>query len=607
MLGVLPLKSPISSWTEEKLAHFIRTSRFQKAADVWIHSAEVLNVYTGEILKWNVAICEDRIAYVGEKEPLIDDRTEIINGIGYILVPGYIEPHSHPFQIYHPFTLSEYALSHGTTTLLNDNMNFYLQMTPESLERFYNDMSRLPVKNFWWARLDPQNTSAKLKAMFKPERIERLLSHPATLQAGELTGWMDVVNTDEDMMRLMALARNSGKRIEAHNPGASHETLAAMAAAGASGCHESITTEEVLRRLRLGMAAILRHSSIRPDLPALIKGLLEVSDFNVPWNRLMLTTDGSPPYFFEHGFTDFILNIAIDAGLDPIRAYQMVTVNPAAYYGLDADIGGIAPGRIADIVFLKNINNPVPDMVMANGRIAASSCKLTSPLPEPEWDAYEMITSSFSSQQDTSLKKDSEITGDMFQIKPSGEAKGKFPVMKMLNAVILKEEWLELPIKDEFIAVNHDDQLLYAALLDPDGQWLTTGILKGFAKIDALASSYSVAHGIVVLGRDRNQMAEAVRRVQKSGGGICLMENGEPLFELPLPLLGGMSYEPMDVLIQETGRIVDLFRERGYIHEDPLYTILFLSATHLPALRLTAEGLLSVKTNQIVVPTKTLK
>jgi adenine deaminase len=179
--------------------------------------------------------------------------------------------------------------------------------------------------------------------------------------------------------------------------------------------------------------------------------------------------------------------------------------------------------------------------------------------------------------------------------------------MKMLNAVILKEEWQELPIRDGSVSVHHDEQLLYAALLDHEGKWLTTGVLKGFGKIDALASTYTVSPGMIVLGRDREQMAEAVDRVKKTGGGICLMEKGEPLFELPLPFLGGMSYQPMDVLIQETKHLVALLRERGYTHKDPLYTLLFLSATHLPALRLTAEGLLSIKTNKIVVPAKRLK
>lgn len=621
------MRSPIPPWTEDKLTRLIHASRFLMPVNVWIHSAKVLNVYTGEVLPWNIGILEERIAYVGEKKPLTNDHTEIINGAGYTIVPGYIEPHSHPFQIYHPFTLGEFALKHGTTTLVHDNMRFYLHLTEKSLERFYEDAAYMPVKNFWWARLDPQNNSEKMKALFTSERIEKLLGDPATLQAGELTGWLDIVGTESNMMKLMTLARNSGKRIEAHNPGASHETLATMAAAGVSGCHESITAEEVIRRLRLGMAATLRHSSIRPDLPVLIQGLLNVKGFEIPWNRLMLTTDGSPPFFLEQGFIDVILKVAMDAGLDPIRAYQMATLNPATYYGLDAHIGGIAPGRIADLVFLNNLNEPTPVHVMTNGKMTVHSEELIDPFPKPKWNDYQTLNSQTVLSDIFKVSQDEKTCHDDFFIETpiletsisdgsqkdmtkmnlpylkSGRS-AAFPVMSMLNAAILKEEWMELPIKDGTVEFVPGDDLLYASLIDRDRKWITNGVLKGFGEIDALASTFTISQGVVVLGRDRLQMTEAVDRVRSTGGGICLMEKGEPIFQLPLPLLSGMSDEPMDVLIRETSQLVQLLHERGYRHEDPFYTLLFLSATHLPALRLTANGLLSVKANQIIIPAK---
>ncbi len=225
-----------------------------------------------------------------------------------------------------------------------------------------------------------------MQRQFTVDRVRRMLRNPSVLQAGELTYWKEAINGDPSMIARMREARLAGKRIETHNPGASVETLNAVAAAGATGCHESITAEEVMRRLRLGYYATLRHSSIRPDLGELIKGLLNTGCRY--WDRMMLTTDGSPPFFLAEGFTDACIRIAIDAGLDPVDAYRMASLNPAVYYGLDQDLGGISPGRIADIVFLEDLRNPTPVKVMANGRIAAERGMLTASFPEVEWSRY---------------------------------------------------------------------------------------------------------------------------------------------------------------------------------------------------------------------------
>jgi adenine deaminase len=121
-----------------------------------------------------------------------------------------------------------------------------------------------------------------------------------------------------------------------------------------------------------------------------------------------------------------------------------------------------------------------------------------------------------------------------------------------------------------------------------------------------LASTYTLSQDIIVLGKDAVQMAQAVNRIMENGGGICLMENGRPLFELSLPLMGGMSLENMDVLIARTSTLVHLLRERGHRHEDPIYSLLFFSATHLPSIRFTRKGLLSVKTGTILIHSREL-
>lgn len=586
------MSRPIKPFSKEKWQQLIEVSRFLRPATVWIKSSKILNVYTGEVLDGNIAIFHDRIAYVGSKEPQIDDQTVFIDASQFTLVPGYIEPHAHPFQLYNPASLAEYALSRGTTTLVHDNLNFFLQLQQDQMENLFESMSIMPVKNFWWARLDPQNTDPNLKALFTPDRLKQTLQHPSVIQAGELTAWKDMLDGDEDIQELMYAARMEGKPIEAHNPGASVETLNAVTSAGTTCCHESITAEEVIRRLRLGLYATLRHSSIRPDLPHLIKGLLE--EKNTSWSRMMMTTDGSTPFFFENGFTDYLIQLAIQNGLPPVEAYRMVTLNPAVYYGLDQELGGISPGRLADILFLEDLEHPTPVRVMAEGIMVSQKGELIASLPNIKWDQLGI----------------GKISAPAWEAKPEWfkvtATHDKYPVAEMMNAAILLQRKESLPIRNGEIVISLQDDYLYAALLDRHGKWITTGIVKGFGQIDALASTYTISQDIIVLGKDFNQMAQAVNRVMECRGGICLLDNSEILFELPLPLLGGMSIEKMDVLISQTGKLVKLLKERGHLHEDPIYSLLFFSATHLPTIRFTRQGLLSVKTGEILVPSKNL-
>ncbi|GAB7387763.1 adenine deaminase C-terminal domain-containing protein [Bacillaceae bacterium] len=604
----------------EGLRKLIETARRERAAEKWIRHATFLNVYTGELQTGHIAIAGERIAYVGEKEPLADDGTEIVDATGFVLVPGYIEPHAHPFQLYTPLTLAAYALGRGTTTLVNDNLFFYVNMPQDELEAFLEETQEWPAKMLWWARLDAQSRSRGLENVFTLERMQRMLAHPLVVQAGELTEWPALLQGDPALLQGMLAAKRQGKRVEGHLPGASVETLNAVAAAGVTACHEAINAEEVLRRLRLGMYVALRHSSIRPDMPELIEGLLEQG---IEWtNRLLLTTDGSPPAYLENGFTDYVLRLALEAGLDPVPAYRMATLNPATYYGLDADIGGIAPGRIADILFLEDLRAPTPRKVMANGKWAAENGIVND-------DRLR----TFAAGEDRLAMQGYEsvswrATPDAFAIPwRDGE---KFPVIELSNAVITLERRMKLPVREGKITLPEGQGLLYVSFIGRDGRFVTNGVLKGFADRfgdrAALASTYTASPGVLVVGSDRQAMAQAVNRVLEMGGGITWLEGDdtewswnvspgnegksrgfETLFELPLPLAGMMSRAPMSRLIAETKRFYLLLQERGYRHSDPVYTLLFLTATHLPKLRLTGDGLYEVRNREVVIPSANMQ
>src|SRR5437899_5324828 len=200
------------------------------------------------------------------------------------------------------------------------------------------------------------------------------MSHPSAIAIGEVTRWPDAWRGDPELLRRLAVAR--GARVEGHTAGASADKIPAIAAAGFTSDHEPITAAEVLDRARQGIAGMLREASLRPDLSGLLDAL---KDAPALASRLMLTADGSMPAFIRtHGFVDNLIRLAMAGGVSPVDAYRMATLNPATYYGLDAHLGSIAPGRFADVCVLPDLAEPRPALVIARGRVAGTDGRLTT-------------------------------------------------------------------------------------------------------------------------------------------------------------------------------------------------------------------------------------
>ncbi|USG66413.1 amidohydrolase family protein [Brevibacillus ruminantium] len=572
----------------------LRVARREEAADMWIKGAKVLHVYTKEWREVHIAVSGERIAYVGEKEPVIGHHTEVIEAAGSYAVPGYIEPHAHPFQWYNPFTLADFALERGTTTLISDSL-MLMSLPFEQVAALMEKVAKHPVKQYFWGRLDPQMRRTEAAAPFDREGLNRMLEHPRVIQGGELTDWQGVLKEDETLLYGIKRTLDLGKRMEGHHPGASEQTLNIAAAAGITACHESMTAQEVLRRLRLGMYATLRHSSIRPDLPILVQGLIEAG---IPWSpRMMLTSDGSTPPMYRQGLMDGTIRVAIEAGMPPEEAYVMATLNPAVYYGIDSEVGGIAPGRLADLLLLATPEEPTPHTVIANGQLSAKGGSLLVATEKPEWSDYH-----FPPVTDHRVKVDEA----WFSIEAKSE---KIPVIQMLNAVITKLEYEDLPVDDNgHVSLVEDPELAFICLINLQKNRMTQAVVRGYGKhIEGLASTYTASDDWLVLGRNAQAMAQALQRVLELGGGVVACEQGKIVCECPLPLAGRFSPAPMSEVMEMAEGLTRWILSKGYPHLDPLYSLLFFTATHLPYVRLSAEGIVEVKTGDILVPSQAVE
>jgi adenine deaminase len=556
-------------------------ARGQAPADLYLRSGTLLNVYTSELYPANVAIQGERIAYVGLREDMIGPRTRVLDVAGRVLVPGYIDPHVHPAHLITPSALARHLLPLGTTTVFADTLQFWELGGLAAFRRVADGLSRAPLKFYWMIRPHAQSRSPDEGRRFRVRELAQALAHPWTVAIGEVTRWPDAWNGRLDLLVRLDLALRRGQRVEGHTAGASADKMAAIAAAGFTSDHEPITAAEVLARARQGIGVMLRESSLRPDLAGLLDALKEAPGLA---SRVMLTCDGSMPAFIrDHGFVDHLLRVALDRGVPPPDAYRMATLNPATYFGLDADLGGLAPGRYADVCVLDDLAEPRPALVVARGQVAAESGRLLARVPEPSW--RRVITS-----PEARLTVRWRARPDDFALP----ARARYPVVRLVSAVITRLEERPLAAGD-----------LHAALVDRGGRWVAPGIVAGFAgTLDGLAATISTDFNILVLGRSPEAMARATNRLLALRGGIVVVDGATFAYELALPLGGVMTRGTLLQAAAWEDELRAILVARGYPHHEPLFTLFFLSADFLPAARLTPRGVWDVKRSRVLLPVR---
>jgi len=580
--------SCIHSKSENSKSPFL--SKQSTKADLVLKGGKYVNVYSGELLEMNVAIKEGRILYVGQLNETIGKSTTVLDVRNKILVPGYIEPHCHPYVLYNPISFGEEVCRLGTTTLFCDNLILYLLMGPEKFKSFMEALSDMPVNLFWTCRAVPQSPMENEDKLFSVNNIERVLKNPRTVGLGEITRWWDIIEGDKRMMQLISIAKNLKKTVDGHTAGAKYEALNVLSFSGVQSCHESINEEQLLDRLRLGLFVMLRHSSLRQDLEKLLHTVVRK---NLPLDRLMLTTDGSSPEFHQRfGANDNLIRIAMKKGIDPLSAYRMATINPAIYFGLANDIGGIAPGRSADVLVLKELRCPTPEIVISKGKIIARDGLLSAPFHRIDWGRF--LGGSVPSKRSWRARR------DYFRI-PSSDRHVTFPTINLVSAVITRAEWLEFNVRDGFLDMDKARGLNLIALINKKGRWVANGIIRGFAdNLEGLASSHNTAAEILAIGNNPEAMSAAVNRVIELGGGIAVFEGGKIVYELTLSIGGIMSDAPMVELARKETELKEYLSKRGHPYHDPLYSLIFLPNDFLPDVRINYDGITDIRKKKIL-------
>jgi adenine deaminase len=480
-----------------------------------------------------------------------------------------------------PSALARAILPLGTTAVFADTLHFWELGGLRAVCQIADALAGSPLRFSWMLRVNGQAATRDESRRFAIPAIDTALAHPSVAAVGEVTRWPELFRGDAALLRRLDRAQRRRLRVEGHTAGAAPGKLPAIAAAGITSDHEPITADEVLARARLGIAVMLRGSSLRPDLPGLLDALKQAPALAA---HAMLTADGAMPAFIvANGFVDHLLRIALDRGVAPVDAYRMASLNAAIYYGRDQDLGGIAPGRFADICVLRDLAEPRPDIVIARGRVAARDGRLLVAIPEVPW--RRVLTS-----PRARLTVRWRARASDFRL-PSRE---RYPVLRLVSAVISRLEERSLDAGD-----------LHAALVDREGRWVAPGVVAGFAeRLDGLATSITTDFNILVLGREPAAMAQAVNRLLALHGGIVLVDRGTVSFALPLPIGGTMHRGELRDAAADEERLRHLLVERGYRWHDPLFSIFFLAADFLPHVRLSPRGVWDVRRRRVLLPAR---
>jgi adenine deaminase len=555
-------------------------------ADLVLVNATLLNVYTGELLKnQSVSVVDKWIAYVGEDaQDAIGTETNVIDVSGKTLIPGLIDGHTHLGWMCTIDAYLRYIIPGGTTTIVTETLEPYPVGGVEAVLEFLSSLKEQPIKFLATA---PAMASISRKSGHMPmQDLKRLLSSNQVVGLGE-SYWQNVLQQPEFLLPRFSETLNFGKRLEGHSAGASERKLNAYIATGITSCHEPIKCDEVIQRLRLGIHVMAREGSIRRDL----KEIAKISQSAVDLRRLILVTDGIHPHdLLEKGYMEYVVQKAVACGFDPVTAIQMATLNVAEHFAVDHLIGGIAPGRFADMLVIPDISTLQPLTVISNGRIVFDKDRLLIP---PRKHAYAHET-----RQSIHLSRQFEPAD--FRLE-SGSPAGLTSVraMEMITDLVTKEIHLALPGVDGNIISDIDQDLLKVAAIDRQQERGKTfvGLLKGFGlKSGAFASSAAWdSSDIIVIGANDPDMAFAVNRIHTLQGGYVLCDSGQIVAEVPLPIWGLISDLDTKELVTQISHLKKALKERGVSFPDPLLTIITLTGAAIPFFRICEEGYVDLK------------
>lgn len=550
----------------------INVARGLEKADLVIKNANIVNVLSEEIHKGDIAIADGIIAgisenYQGEKE--ID-----ING-AYV-TPSFIDGHVHlESSMMLPKEFAKAVLPAGTTTVIIDPHEISNVFGLHGISFMHEAVKNLPMDVYTMLPSCVPATPFETSGFdLNSYDLSLVIDKPWVLGIAEMMNFPGVLNLDKNVMAKLELAKSRDKRIDGHAPFLSSKDLCAYIASGVKSDHECTTPKEAIEKLRLGMYLMIREGTAAKDLDALIPVLKECNTRKC----LFVTDDRHPSDLGEH--INGMVRRAVKAGVNPVKAVQCASLNTAEYFGLK-DLGAVAPGYKADLLIFLDLENFKPALVLKNGQIIVESGRILSELSDAETPSVRgSVNVKWIEEDDFRIDAESDTVKTIEIIPHQLVTKSVFSKIKVENGNAvsnIETDTLKICVIERHRATGN----------------IGKGFVKGFnLKSGAIASTVAHdSHNMIIVGTNDYDMYTAAVELVKAQGGKVVVNEGNVLSKLPLPIAGLMSDKDFNYVLNKCAELNSAAQTLGCTLEDPFMTMGFLSLPVIPELKITDKGI----------------
>jgi len=578
-------------YNSKVLKNEIDASKGNIKLDLILKNIKLVNVYTNEIYPANIGIYNKKIVVINPEENTLCE--EEIDGAGAYAVPGFIDSHVHiETTLLTPEALGEVIVPWGTTTMCVDPMEIANVAGNEGLLALVENSDNLPFRLFLEvpSRVPTAPGLETTGGVLGVEEVRKLLELDVSVSLGELDP-SKILGNKEEYLEKITSSLNLGKICNGHAIGLNEKELNVYATGHLSDDHESVTYNELVERLRLGIVPLIREGSSERNVEALVKGVIE-NNLSTE-NMLFCTDDKHVNDIFNEGHISYNIQKSIDLGLEPLKAIKMATINAAKHFRIEDRIGSLSPGRFADIVLLKDLKNIKPIMVIKDGKVIVDENGYKG-CENKEYPAKLFKT----------IKLDPTFSHTDFIIKAEGK-KVKCRVIDLIKDQIINkeiQEWMD--VKDGQLSIDIDRDIIKLSVVERYGKngRVANGLVHGFGlKKGALASSVSHDHhNIVVVGTNDIDMEIVVKEIEKLQGGFVMAVDGKVIDSIALPLGGLMTTLPALEVMDIMERLNNNVKLLGCEMSAPFMSLSFISLPTVPELGLTDFGLIDVLKHKII-------
>ncbi|SDN60807.1 Adenine deaminase [Paenibacillus sp. yr247] len=561
-------------------------------ADVVIKNGTLVNVYSGELLEhMDVAVAAGRIAYVGNADHTIGAQTVVIDATEKYISPGLLDGHMHVESTMLSVTeFAKAALAKGTTGIFMDPHEIANVFGTEGVRLMHEEGQQLPLKVFTTfpscvpAASDLEDAGASLEV----NDIKEGLQWDNVVGLGEVMNFPGVVYGDPKMCGEIEETIKHGKTVTGHFPSEDDRMLQAYIASGVTSDHETVTREQGLHKVRMGMHLMIREGSAWHDVKEVIK---VVTEDKVNTDNISLVTDDvNSQTLVEKGHLNHVVRRAIEEGVDPVTAIQMVTINVARYFKMEQDLGSITPGKCADILLIDDLRKVEPSTVITDGQVVFEKGNLTVDFPDFVYPEH--IRNSMNVKR--------ELTAVDFKLASrSKQDKTQVNVINIIeNSARTEKMTAMLDVQQGIIQPDVEQDIIRLACIERHhgtGQ-ISLGFTHGFQiKAGAVASTVAHdSHNLIVMGINEQDMAFAANELVKMGGGMIVVENGKVLAQVPMTIAGLMSDKSLLEVVNEVAQLEKAWKQIGCPLNAPFMTFSLIALPVIPEIRISNLGIVDV-------------